>query len=101
MSIASKTMAMKARVFNQIRTDIYQKHIEESFKTRFRNEKILTEKEKLELFDKWFKLAKEEDSELYFYKRKRRSKAKIYKERMERGYNFKKKVSKQEYQKQC
>lgn len=100
MSTESKTMAMKARVFNQIRKDINQKHLEENFYTKYKDQKVLKEAEKLELFNKWFTLAKEAHGDLASYKRKRKGKKRIYEARVERGYKFKKKVSKEDYLKQ-
>ncbi len=91
---------MKARVFNQIRQDIYKKHLEENFYSKHKKEQVLTDKDKLELFDKWFKSARAAHNELVSYKRKRKTKKRIHEARVERGYKFKKKVSKEDYLKQ-
>ena len=48
--IASKTMAIKARVYNQIRTDLYKKHLTSNYLVTYKKEHLLTETEKLELF---------------------------------------------------
>ena len=77
MSTALKTMAIKARVYNQIRTDLYKKYLEETTTTKYFKYEVLTDEEKLKLFDKWFKLNKEAHQELNTYKRKRQRKAKV------------------------
>ena len=73
-NISLKTMAIKTRVYNQIRTDLFKKHLEENYKSKYNKESILTEKEKLDLFDKWFNLNKLAHQELNEYKSKRRKK---------------------------
>ncbi len=75
-SVSLKTLAMKARVFNQIRTDIYKKHSQENIQTKYYKEEILTQEQKLELFEKWFVMAKESHTELLLYKNKRKRIAK-------------------------
>jgi len=98
-NIASKTMAIKARVYNQIRTDLYKKQLEENYKTKYQKETVITPKEKVELFDKWFSLNSLAHQELNAYKAKRKWKREIYEARVARGYKFKKKQSKEERQK--
>lgn len=87
MSVALKTLAMKARVYNQIRKNFYKKPI-----TSFSPE------EKIKMFDKIFGLNLETHWELNNYKHKRKAKATLYAERVARGYNFKKKTKKEDYE---
>ena len=75
--IALKTMAIKTKLANQIRTDIYKKHLEENFRTKYNKEVILTDEEKLKLFNEWFQLAKIMHIELTNYKAKRKYKNKV------------------------
>jgi hypothetical protein len=86
INTALKTLAMKARVYNQIRKDLYKKRLD-SF----------TDKQKVEFFDKVFALNNETHWELLAYKEKRKDAKKLYEERVARGHKFKKKTSKQEY----
>ena len=82
-SIALKTMAIKARVYNQIRTDLYKKHNDS-----------LSKEQKIEFFDKWFTLNHNAHWELVDYKRKRERKSEINRLRQERGWKPKQKVPK-------
>ena len=67
---ALKTLAMKARVYNQIRKDLYKKRLDQ-----------IKDKEKIEFFDKVFQLNHETHWELIAYARKRQDAAKLLKER--------------------
>lgn len=86
MSTGTKTLAMKARVYNQIRTTLYKRNIE-SF----------SPEEKQRVFDTIFGLNAETHWELNAYKQKRRAAKALYEERVARGYKFKKKTKKQDY----
>jgi hypothetical protein len=86
MSVANKTLAMKTRVYNQIRITLYKRNID-SF----------TLEEKQRLFDKIFGLNAETHWELNAYKQKRRDVKELYNARVARGYNFKKKTKKEDY----
>ena len=88
MSTTLKTLSIKARVYNQIRVDLYKKRIDQISST-----------EKIEFFNKIFNLNVEAHNELNAYKQKRKDKKEIYEARVKRGYKFKKKISKEEYQK--
>lgn len=83
--VALKTLAIKARVYNQIRTDLYKKRLDK-----------ITEKEKIAFFDKIFELNREAHNELNAYKAKRQYKEKIHQDRIKRGYKFKKKNPKKD-----
>jgi hypothetical protein len=75
--IALKTMGIKASVYNQIRTDLYKKRLEN-----------ITPAEKEKLFDKWFGLNSLAHTELNNYKSKRQYKTKIQRLREERKKNL-------------
>jgi len=66
---------------------------------RHRNKYEFTDKEKLEMFDKIMKLHNECSNELTGYQYDRREKRRIHKDRVERGYVFKKKTKKEDYEK--
>ena len=59
----------------------------------------LTDKEKIELFDKISSLHKECSNELTSYQFDRREKKRIHNARIGRGYKFKKKTTKEQYEK--
>lgn len=80
-------MAIKARVYNVIRKELYGKKLEE-----------IPSKEKETFFDNLFNLNNEAHWELNFLKRKRKAKAFVEAERVKRGYKSKKKTSLDEYQ---
>lgn len=86
--VALKTLAIKARIANQIRTDLYKKNLDK-----------ISEKEKIELFDKWFQINHTSHWLLNGYKAKRKYKKEIYDARVARGYKFKKKQTKEEKEK--
>ena len=58
-----------------------------------------TDKQKLEMFETIMKLHYECSNELTSYQFEKREKKRIHKARVERGYKFKKKISKKEYEK--
>lgn len=86
MSVALKTLSMKARVYNQIRTKLYKKRIED-----------FSPESKQKMFDEIFGLNLQTHWELNNYKQKRKDKKALYEERVKRGYVFKKKVSKEQH----
>lgn len=59
----------------------------------------LTDAQKIELFDKILELHKNCSTELTNYQYDRRKKRRIHKARIERGYVFKKKTKKENYEK--
>lgn len=73
--IALKTMAMKARVANFIRKELYKAHLDQ-----------ITKERKIEVFDKLFKLNHDMHYELKAYKWKREVKAERDRLRVERGW---------------
>lgn len=86
-SIALKTMAIKARVYNFIRKSLHKKRLED-----------FNDSQKIQFFDQLFPLNHEAHWELHSYKKKRQRKAAIHKARVERGYRFKKHTSKAQYE---
>lgn len=87
-TIPLKTLAMKARVYNQIRTDLYKKKLDQ-----------ISKEDKIKLFDKIFQLNHITHWELNNYKAKRQYKTEIHQARIDRGYKFKKKQTKEEIEK--
>lgn len=67
-----KTMAMKAKLANYIRTTLYKKHLSN-----------LSDKDKIAIFDQIFGLNLQMHWELNAYKQKRKDKAKLLKKRKE------------------
>lgn len=86
MSVAQKTLAMKARVYNQIRTILYKRNID-----------TFSLEEKQRIFDKIFGLNAETHWELIAYKQKRKDAKELFEARVARGYKFKKKTTKEHY----
>lgn len=72
-NVALKTMGIKARIANFIRTALYKKRIEE-----------ISDKEKIDLFNRIFSINKSSHNELNAYKSKRKYKAEIQRLRAER-----------------
>lgn len=88
MSVALKTLSMKARVYNQIRTTLYKRNID-----------TFTPEEKQRIFDEIFGLNAEAHWELINYKSKRKLAKELYEARVKRGYKFKQKTKKEDYEK--
>lgn len=63
-------MGIKARVYNQIRTQLFKKKLED-----------ITPEEKLAYFNGWFALNQEAHAELNAYKSKRKDQAELLKKR--------------------
>lgn len=83
----NKSMAMKARVANQIRTALYKKPID------------IPDKEKITLFNQIYNWNRDMHWELLAYKDKKKKKAKVQAERVARGYKSKKKTPLADFQK--
>ena len=84
--IALKSMAMKARFANIVRTSLFEFGRNE-YQIKYKGKKKLTDKDKLELFDKFWNEYIAMDTELTDYKHKRQDKACIQKLREERQKN--------------
>lgn len=63
-----------------------------------KDKQALSQQMKIAMFDQWLLDIWEMHLELNAYKHKRKEKARIHKERVARGYTFKKKTSLKEYQ---
>lgn len=98
MSVSHKTLSIKARVYNQIRKDLYKKTNEDIIYNKLRGLEFITDEQKIELFNKWFDLNKEAHNELNEYKKKRKYKKTIQEDRIKRGVTPKVKMSKEQYQ---
>ena len=72
MKVSFKTMSIKCRVYNFIRTALYKKRLED-----------ITDAQKIELFDQIFAMNKDAHWDLINYKDKRKEKARIYAIRQE------------------
>jgi len=77
-NVSRKTLAIKARVYNHIRTALYRKRLDQ-----------ITDQEKIAFFDQVFQLNNEAHWELNDYKQKRKQKAKIALLRSQRNSNIK------------
>lgn len=100
MSVQIKTMAMKAKLANSLRKRFH----DVSVKTRgfYKITKdTIPNVDKIIMFDKIWDEVYEMHRELRSYKLKRKEKKHIHEARVKRGYNFRKKVSKEEYLKKA
>ena len=75
-SIALKTMSMKSRLANFIRTNLYNFSTND-YEIKYKGKKKITDQDKIEFFDKMYPIYKEMESELRAYKDKRKEKARI------------------------
>jgi hypothetical protein len=78
---------------------LLEPNVDKKSSQRWKFKKELTDKEKIEMFDEIMKLHSNSSNELTNYQFDRREKKRIHKARVERGYKFKKKTSKEEYEK--
>jgi len=90
------TASIKCKFSNEVHK-ILEPNIDMKARDRWKNKKPFTDKEKLEMFDKILVLHSECSNELTAYQFDKREKKRIYKARVERGYNFKKKTKKEDY----
>lgn len=84
---ALKTMAIKARMANKIRTALYKKTLE-----------TIPDQTKIALFDEIHALNHEIHWELVFFKQKRQLRKRIEERRIKTGYKPKQKTSLLQYQ---
>lgn len=82
----NKTMAIKARLANQIRTMLYKKY-------------PISDAQKLEFFNQIFILNSEMHRELNNYKSNKKRKAEVQKLRLARGWKPRKKMPLEKYKK--
>lgn len=83
-TVASKTMSIKARVYNQIRKDLFKEQATKNDDGTIVPFMTIEDKEKL--FNKWFILNKEAHLELNAYKRKRQEAKSIHEQRLKNGW---------------
>ena len=82
--IALKTMAMKARLVNFLRTELYE-YGKTEYEIKYRGKKPLTNEVKLEIFDKMYSTLIEVSNELSLYKSKRKYRAEVERLRNEKN----------------
>jgi len=79
--IAMKTMAIKARVANFLRTELYG-YSNNDYQIKYGKKKSISEIDSKAFLEKLFTLVHEMNSELGAYKRKRQDKAKLLEKRL-------------------
>jgi hypothetical protein len=82
--IALKTMAMKAKLVNFLRTELYD-YSGNDYQIKYKGKKPLTDKIKLETFDKMYGMFIDMNNELSLYKTKRKYKAEVERLRAEKN----------------
>lgn len=92
------TTMIKCKFSNAVHK-VLEPNIEVKSRDRWKYRKEFTDKQKLEIFDEIMKLHKECSNELTSYLYDRREKKRIHNDRVKRGYNFKKKTKKEDYEK--
>lgn len=94
------TTMIKCRFSNDVHK-LLEPNIELKRRDRWkhRDKYKLTDAQKLEIFDKILELHSQCSTELTNYQYDRREKRRIHKARVERGYKFKKKTKKEDYEK--
>lgn len=92
------TVMIKCKFSNEVHK-LLEPNIEMKKNDRWKNHDKykLTDAQKLEIFEKILTLHSECSSELTNYQYDKRFKKRIHKSRVERGYKFKKKMSKEDY----
>lgn len=81
--IALKTMAMKAKLVNFLRTELYE--YGNSFQVKYKGKKPITDEVKLQTFDKMYGMLVDVQNELHLYKRKRKYRAEVERLRNEKN----------------
>lgn len=82
--IALKTMGMKARLVNFLRTELYDYSMNE-YQLKYKGKKPITDEVKLQTFDKMFLMLRDVQNELSLYKTKRKYRAEVERLREERN----------------
>lgn len=90
------TTTIKCKFSNKVH-QVLEPNINVPGRLRYKNKKTLTDKEKLEIFEKIVTLHDECSSELTNYQYDRRKKKRVNKERIERGWKPKKNTKKEDY----
>lgn len=81
--IALKTMAMKARLVNFLRTELYE--YGSDFEVKYRGKKPITDEVKLQTFDKMYGMLVDVRNELSLYRSKRKYRAEVERLRNEKN----------------
>lgn len=81
--VALKTMAMKSRVVNIFRTEVYP-FSENDYQVKYKGKKRFTDEDKIRIFDKIYGELTKTNNELTSYKHKRQYRAFIEAERQKR-----------------
>lgn len=92
------TTAIKGKFSNAVHK-LLEPNVDKKSSQRWKFKKELSDKEKIEVFNKIIELHTNCSNELTSYQFERREKKRIHNARVERGYKFKKKTSKEEYEK--
>jgi hypothetical protein len=92
------TTIIKCKFSNAVHK-ILEPNLEVKGRDRWKHKKEYTNSEKLEMIEQILLLHKECSNELTSYQFEKREKRRIHKARVERGYEFKKKIKKEDYEK--
>lgn len=93
-NLHNPTMMIKSKFSNDVHKVLEPNiHLKRSERRKRRDDYKFTDEQKIEMFDKIYKLHAESSSELVSYIQNRRYKNRIHKQRVERGY-FDKKTEK-------
>lgn len=85
--IALKTMAMKAKLVNLLRTELYD-YSSNDYQIKYKGKKPITDEVKLQVFDKMHGILVDVNNELSLYKTKRKYKAEVERLRSEKCSNL-------------
>lgn len=83
-SVALKTMAMKAKLANLIRKELW-KFSDNDFELKYKGKKPISDQDKIEFFNKIWPVYQYMNAELRAYKDKRRFKAEVERLRKEKA----------------
>jgi hypothetical protein len=82
--IALKTMAMKAKLVNFLRTELYD-YSANDYQIKYKGKKPITDEVKLQTFDKMYRMLVDVRNELSLYKTKRKYRAEVERLRNEKN----------------
>jgi hypothetical protein len=82
--IALKTMAMKARLVNFLRTKLYDYGTTE-WEIKYKGKKTITDDVKIKNFDEMYKMLRDVNNELSLYKTKRKHRTEVERLREEKN----------------
>lgn len=83
-NIALKTMAMKAKLVNFLRTELYDYSLND-YQIKYKGKKPITDEVKLQTFDKMYRILVDVRNELSLYKTKRKYRAEVERLRNEKN----------------